>query len=791
MFSGGDGDFLLLSAAQREIWFAEQRLNAANRVYKLGEYIEIDGPVDPVLFEAALRRVVGEVDCLHVLFVEGSDGPRQVVEQFPEWLMPVIDVSEEPDPRTAAQEWMAADVARPMDLARGPLFSYALIKLRSDRFLWYQGYHHIVMDMFGFSLIARRVAEIYTALAHGSACDENIFGSLRDLLDSDSAYRESERFARDRAYWMKRFADRPEPARLVGRSSGTPESFVHRTTCVSPFMVERLRVAARRAGVRWSRIVIAATAVYVHRLTSARDVVVGVPVTARQDPALKRIPGMVSNLLPLRLSVRPDMSLSELIRQTEEEVRQALAHQRYRGEDLHRDCGLLGNIGTSFTQVINIMSFDYDLRFAGYRATAHNLSPGLIGDLSIIVYDRRDDSGLRIDLRAHPEVCDADDLAAHQQRFLNLLDTIAITDPDQPLSRIDLLSPTERHRLLVEWNDTTVPIPPTCLPVLFETQVAATPEATAVVFEDTTATYTQLNTAANHLAHHLISLGVGPEQFVALALPRSVEMIVAVLGVLKAGAAYLPLDPDHPPARLAFMLTDTQPALLLLTTTHTQDCVPPDTTTPHLILNHPHTLELLTTHPDTNPTNTDRTQPLHPMNPAYLIYTSGTTGTPKAVIIPGVALVNFLVAMRERFPLGGRDRLLAVTTISFDIAALEMYLPLLSGAAVVVAAKEAVREASVLSGLLAESGATIMQATPSLWQALASSDPAGLRGLRMVVGGEALSTGLAAAMRELASEVTNLYGPTETTVWSTAAGLDDRSGTPTIGGPISNTRVFV
>ncbi|MBV9730435.1 MAG: non-ribosomal peptide synthetase, partial [Pseudonocardiales bacterium] len=185
--SGNDGVVLSLSAAQREIWFAEQRLNTANRVYKLGEYVEIYGPVDPVLFEAALRRVVGEVDSLHVRFVEGGDGPRQVVEPLSEWPMPVVDVSEEPDPRTAALAWMAADVARPMDLARGPLFSYALIKLRSDRFLWYQGYHHIVMDMFGFSLIARRVTEVYTALARGVMCDENVFGSLRQLLDSDSS----------------------------------------------------------------------------------------------------------------------------------------------------------------------------------------------------------------------------------------------------------------------------------------------------------------------------------------------------------------------------------------------------------------------------------------------------------------------------------------------------------------------------------------------------------------------------------------------------------------------------
>ncbi|MGH3828384.1 MAG: amino acid adenylation domain-containing protein, partial [Pseudonocardiaceae bacterium] len=192
-----------------------------------------------------------------------------------------------------------------------------------------------------------------------------------------------------------------------------------------------------------------------------------------------------------------------------------------------------------------------------------------------------------------------------------------------------------------------------------------------------------------------------------------------------------------------------------------------------------------------NPTDTHRTTPLLPQHPAYLIYTSGSTGTPKAVIVSHASLGNFLAAMRVTFSLGSQDRLLAVTTVAFDIAALEMFVPLLSGAAVVVAATESVREASALSGLLAGSGATIMQATPSLWQALVSSDPEGLRGLRMVVGGEALPTGLAAAMGTLASQVTNLYGPTETTVWSTAARLDGRSGAPPIGRPIANTRVYV
>jgi nonribosomal peptide synthetase DhbF len=794
--SSGDRIILPLSAAQREIWFAEQRLNTANQVYKLGEYIEIYGPVDPVLFEAALRRVVGEVDSLHTLFIEGSDGPRQIVEPLSGWLMPVVDVSEEPDPHLAAQAWMAADVARPMDLARGPLFSYSLIKLRPDRFLWYQGYHHIVMDMFGFSLIAQRVAKIYTALAHGLTYDENVLGLLRQLLDDDFSYRTSERFAQDRAYWVERFADRPEPVRIIGRPSEASGSFVHRTAVSSLPRTDELQEAARRAGVRWSRIVIAATIFYVYRLTGVRDVVVGLPVTARENSVLKRVPGMVSNVLPLRLSVRPDMSLSELIGQVEEGVCQLLVHQRYRGEDLRREIGLPGNVGTSFTPVINIMSFDYDLSFAGYRTAAHNLSLGFIGDLSIIVYDRRDSSGLQISLQASPKVCCADDLTAHQQRFLSLLGTIAAADTDTLISRIDILTPEERTWLLMECNDTTVVVPEVSLPTLFETQVAATPQAVAVVFEDTTLTYAQLNARANQLAHELIACGVSPEQVIALVLGRGVELVVAILAVLKAGAAYLSLDPDYPCARISFMLGDAHPTLLL-TNTSALGCIPSDTTTPQLIIDHPDTRALLSTHSGADPTDTHRSTPLLPAHPAYVIYTSGSTGTPKGVVVSHAGIVNRLLWMQATYQLDADDRVLQKTPSSFDVSVWEFFWPLIVGATLVVAKPEGHKDPIYLAQLIQRNAVTTLHFVPSMLTAfLEGADFAACSTLRQVIcSGEALHTTLAEQFRSSSdASLYNLYGPTEASVDVTSwrcSPQDHSYNTVPIGHPVWNTRVYV
>ncbi|PZS11642.1 MAG: non-ribosomal peptide synthetase, partial [Pseudonocardiales bacterium] len=796
VLSSSDGFALPLSAAQREIWFAEQRLNVANRVYKIGEYVEIHGPVDSVLFETALRRVVGEVDSLHARFIEGDDGPQQIVEPLSDWLMPFLDLSEEFDPNAVVQAWMAADVARPMDLTRGPLFSYALMKVRSDQFVWYQGYHHIVMDGFGLSLIARRVAEVYTALLYGRTCDQNVFGSLRQLLDSDAAYRTSERFEQDRAWWVKHFADQPEPARIVGRSSKTPDSLVRRATCLPPSSMDNLHATARRFGVPWSHVVIAATAVYVHRLTGARAVVVGLPVTARQGSVLKPVPGMVANVLPLRLYVRPDMSPSDLIRHVAEEVREVVGHQRYRGEDLHRDLNLPGNIGTFFAPVVNIASFDYDLRFAGYRTEAHNLSFGLTSDLSIVVWDRRDDSGLQVGLYAHPEVCGADDLTAHHQRFLSLLETLTVADPDQSISRIDIMSAEERHWLLVDYNDTAAPIPVTSLPVLFETQVQTTPEAVAVLFEDTATTYRQLNAKANQLAHALITRGVGAEQVVALALPRSPELVVAILAVLKTGAGYLPVDPDYPAARIGFMLDDARP-VVLLSNTKTVGCVPESAATPRLVLDGSGVVEELAGLPDYDPGDTDRALPLRGDHPTYVIYTSGSTGRPKGVVIPHRAAVNHMLWMQEKLPLNERDTVLHRTSVTFDASVWEMFAPLIAGARLLLTPPDAHRDPGALARLVAERGVTVLQVVPSLLspllQQLAVEDLRALR--RLFCGGEAFAGHLWAQCRSRLETTTvyNLYGPTETcidTVFHACRDTDAATTVP-IGRPITNTQVYV
>ncbi len=300
-----------------------------------------------------------------------------------------------------------------------------------------------------------------------------------------------------------------------------------------------MRVAASEAGMHWSRLVIAAAALYVHGLTGARDLVVGIPVAARRDPLTKQFPGVMSNLLPLRLHVLPDMTISEFVEQVRKKVSELSTHQRYRGEDLKRDLRLSGDRGDSFGPLINIMPFEFDLKFAGHRSETHNLRGSLADDLAIRVWDRKDGLGLQIRMDAPAEVCDADMLDAHQQRFQGVLEDLVVGDPGRRLSEVGVLLPGEREQLVVGRNETAVAVPADGVPVLFEARVAAAPDAVAVVSGEVVLSFGELNARANRLARLLVARGVGAEQIVALALPRSVELVVAVLAVLKSGAAYL------------------------------------------------------------------------------------------------------------------------------------------------------------------------------------------------------------------------------------------------------------
>lgn len=773
-----------LSGAQAGIWFAQQ-LDPENPIYNTAEYVEIKGPLDQELFEKALRHVMKEAESFHARFGEDQDGPWQVIVPSADFPIHYVDVSSETDPEQAAKSWMKDDLARPVDLTRGPLFTEALFKTAPDHYFWYQRTHHIATDGFSFTLIAERLSKIYTALMQNKSIDQSgAFGSLDLILAEETAYRASEKYQEDRQFWLERFSDEPEVVSLAERAPRTSSSFLRRSDYLPSEHAERLLSAASKMGATWHETVMAAAAIYVHRLTGANDVVLGMPMMCRLGSAALHIPGMVMNLLPLRIGMQPDMSVGELVKQISAEMMKLRRHQHYRHEELRRELKLLGENQRLFGPQLNLMPFEQRLNFAGCQGIVHNLATGPVDDLSINIYGRPDGGGLKINMDANPAVYHADELEHHIHRFLTLLKTIADCERTQPVGTLDILLPEERAQILIEWNQTDRGLPNESLTQRFEMMAKEYPESPAVVSNDEVLTYSELNKRANQLAHLLINKGAKPETFVALALPRSAEMIVSMLAVLKAGAAYLPIDPDYPADRIEYMLNDAQP-LFVITSKKAQDMI--SSQTPKFILDEQTVMEKISGCSEGNPGRQHSGA-----QPAYMIYTSGSTGRPKGVVVQAESLFNFLLSMQDMFPLNQDDRLLAVTTIAFDISALEIYLPLISGSAVVLAEKETVQDPSALAKMIETYGITMMQATPTLWYALASSAPEKLKGLRALVGGEALQASLARQLQQLGCTLTNLYGPTETTIWSTAAALGGNcTKSPGIGRAIWNTQLYV
>ncbi len=794
--------FYPLTSAQLEIWLAE-RLHPGGPDYNIAEYLDIEGAIDPARFEIVLRQVVGEADGLHATFGDEDGEPYQVLRAPADWPFHLIDVSAETDPRAAAEAIMQADYAQPVPVGRYPLFNYMLFRIAPDRFFWYQRYHHLIIDGVGLSLIPHRLADAYTALHAGKAVQSDIFASFQTLLDADATYQASEQFVRSRNYWLERFADKQTPASLAAQGLGRTDlktiGNVRRLRFhLSSEVSQALRALARTTGGTLPRLLTAVVATYIHRMTGARDLTLGMVVAGRTGRALRDVPGVVSNIAPVRLHIDPVSRLDDLLHQLRREIYSALRHQRYRYETLRRDLKLKRGEHLFATQC-NVMPFDYDLRFAGCPATPRSLSDGSgpVDDFNIVFFDRGDRFNIEIGMDANASLYDEVELKTHQDRLIRLLDAV-IRDPGRAIGDIEILDAAERATILEGWNATAHSLPQASLTALFEQQAARNPTAVAAVFGEGSHTYAEVNARANRLAHYLIAQGIGPEAIVGLCLQRSAGMVVALLAILKAGAAYLPLDPDYPPDRLSFMLSDAAPVCVIATLTTMPrlqavgDAREGDAC-PVIRLDDADVRAALAAASQADPTDTERSAPLHPHHPAYVIYTSGSTGRPKGVVVTRGNLDVLLAAIDGDVPLTMDDTFLAITTLGFDIAGLELYLPLIKGARIVLASNGDVREPGALARLIGKHDVTHLQATPSVWQVLLDSTPEALTGLTVLTGGEALPLLLAQNLAKRSGHaVLNLYGPTETTIWATTARIDQDTpnGIP-IGKPLPGYRVYV
>jgi amino acid adenylation domain-containing protein len=777
---------LPLSFSQERMWFLHQ-LAPESAAYNMGVGFRLTGPFKRRTAERCLAEIVKRHENLRTTFHSENGLPATRISEeicFDLELgdlrgLPAVD--REDEARTRASD----EIQRPFDLERGPLLRAVAYQLDDEDHVILFCMHHVVSDLWTFGVLFRELAELYAAGGPESwtAIPE---GTLQyaDFASWQRHWFSGEVLEEQLAYWKKQLAgasvlelplDKPRPA--VRGDSGSIESLE-----LGPELVEQLKSLSVREGVTPFMTLLAIFKLLLMRSTGQKDVVVGSPIANRTRLELETMTGTFVNTLAMRTDLSGDPTFRELLHRVRETTLAAYAHQDLPFEKLVEE--LAPERDLSHSPVVQVL---FNLANAPFEEPQiENLvwSPIELDrgaaqfDLSLFV-------DLEITRKAYVEfntdLFEADTIKLFLRHYRNILQS-SLEDPAQTISRVPLLDGEERERILVQWNGTESTYPEgACYHELFEARREKYGHEVAVIVGDEEITGDELNRRANCVARALRDRGARPGILVGIFMERSIDMVVALLGILKSGAAYVPLDPAFPAERLAFMIEDAGVPIVVTRKELAGDL--PRSEAKALLLGANHTSPARETDEDLAPL-------AGPDDLAYVIYTSGSTGKPKGVEIQHRALINFLESMRREPGLEASDVLLAVTTLSFDIAALELYLPLVTGARVVICDRETAYDGRRLIELIESSEATVMQATPATWRLLIDSGWRGARGLKILCGGEALSRELADELLPRCKTLWNMYGPTETTIWS-ALWKVEAEGPISIGRPIANTEVYL
>ncbi|MGH4018676.1 MAG: non-ribosomal peptide synthase/polyketide synthase, partial [Pseudonocardiaceae bacterium] len=777
----GDGrgveDIYPLTPLQAGMLF-HSLVDTEGRAYFNQLRLRLSGVCDPQALGMAWQRVVDRTPILRSSVVwDGVDEPVQVVHRevalpttYHDWRdLSLADRDRE------LRRVLAEDSAAGMDLTSAPLMRMVVARLPDDEVLLVWTSHHVLLDGWSTGEVFGEVCEQYAALINDRAPDLVVRRPFRDYLQWLG--RQDQREAEE--YWR---------GVLSGFDSPTPLPYdrqaveAHRAESSESMPIElpvdqssRLHRVAKRNGLTLNTVVQGVWALLLSRYSGERDVLFGVTVSGRpaELPGVEDMVGMFINTVPTRVEVRDGQDVVSWLRRLQDDQTETRRFDFVSLAQLQSWSDLPGGISLFNSAVVfeNYPIEDTSIDDAGIRVRDVETLDTTTFPLTL---SARLDDRLYFDLAYDPDLFDTATVERMAAHLLVLLEGVA-ADPGRLVSRLPMLTGAETRRVVVEWNDTERVLPEVTLPELLHAQVTRTPDATAVVFEGAELSYAELNRWANRLAHKLIALGVGPERCVAVLLPRSVELVVALWAVLKAGAAYLPVDPDYPTERVAFVLADAAPVV---------------------VLDSLEAVGEVDGYPDSHPTDAGRTGALVADHPAYVIYTSGSTGRPKGVVVAHRGIVNRLLWMQAAYGLGAGDRVVQKTPSSFDVSVWEFFWPSLVGAALVVARPEGHKDPAYLAGLIRSAGVTTVHFVPSMLRAFVQEPAAaGCTGLRRVIcSGEALPADLVREFHAVLDVgLHNLYGPTEASVdvtfFECVPGRDAVS--VPIGRPVWNTGLYV
>jgi len=774
---------LPLTAQQSEVWVESQMGPEASCAFNQCFVLHLQGPLSVDVMQNAFDQVVRRHAALRACF--DKEGNSQRILPQGEVKLAFEDVSGhgEKQRQDAIERILDRETGEPFDLANGPLLRATVVREAADSYRLILTVHHIVCDGWSSSVLFSDLAASYAAERFG----------LEARLPEPMGYQEyvtgilgGNAAEADEAYWLKRLngelpnLDLPlDRKRAATRSRNGARQILH----IDSNIYKQLKAVGARHGATLFHTLLAAFEVLMFRLSGQDDLVLGIPIAGQSELDNDHLVAHCVATLPLRCRMDPNATFTQFLKHLRTTFLEGQAHPNVTFGSLLSKLTIERDINRPalVSVVFNIdrigAAFDFgDLSLERVETPKRFVT----FDLNVNVVDSGHD--LLIECSYNSDILEADTIQRWLGHMSTLLGAIVRDEEQARVGTVRLLSAAEHELIVRQWNATGAEYPATSpFTRLFEARVRVSPRSVAVSCDGKALTYAELNARANRLAHHLIANGAGREAIVGLCLQRSLDLVVALVAIQKSGAAYLPLDPGFPAERLSYMLADSGASLLLAEPDAADGIeVPPQVKR----------IELDQLSLDAYPAEDVPSAP-GPNDPVYVIYTSGSTGRPKGVVVQHGALVNFLCSMQRKPGLSNGDVLAAVTTISFDIAGLELYLPLMVGAHVELVPRETAADPALLAPLLEASGATVLQATPSTWRMLIEEGWTGSDRLRALCGGEALSSDLAEALLPRVKELWNLYGPTETTIWSSVEKIEPGDRVLSIGRPIANTQLYV
>lgn len=779
-----------LSNSQHRLWFIDQ-LEGSSAQYNLPEALRLRGELDVTALRRATQTIVQRHETLRTHFAYADGSPFQIIEPELKVELPIEDISTllESDQRTHVLAALNQEFERPFDLSRGPLFRIRLFKLGERDYIFLRTLHHIISDGWSQAVFNNEFMQLYEAFHKREANPlPPLAVQYADYAIWQQRWLTEEKVASDLQYWKRQLAGIPEQLELPKDRPRQARRTYGADVCSITVPMETL-AALKRVGHDYDATLymtlLSTFALLLQRYSGQDDIVVGSPIANRQDSQLEQLIGFFVNSLIMRVRVNAGQSFPELLAAVRGTALEAYQHQDLPFERLVEELSPERRLNAApIFQVV----------FALQNAP---MATEEVRDLQVEAV-AADEPRVRIDIEVHAvehngvldfhwlysrDLFDRwrmEQMAAH---YLRLLEAVAC-NPKQQVADFDLLSSSDLAKVIDEWNQTSREIPDATLTQLFENQVAKTPDAAAVIFGDESLSYRELNMRANRLARVLISFDIGPENFVGLAVPRSAEMLVALVAVLKAGAAYLPLDPTLPAERLQVMLKDARPACVVTTSELASKF---SGAVRLLVLGDGAFDKVLIEQSDHNPTDNDRTSLLQPTNPAYVIYTSGSTGTPKGVVVTHAGLPSIAQTRLERLALTPASRVLQFSSLSFDVSVVEIIMAFTTGAALVIP-RDDQRSGTPLREVLVQHEVTHASLPPVVLPTLDGEEDLLLT--HLVVGSEALSAELVEKWSR-GRILVHAYGPTETSIVSTMSAPLSGLQAPPIGKPIINTHVYV